>query len=142
MLRIERFFQSLGQNGVQHFLSPDSGYSTRIRDWRIQGFVYTSHPPSPRLVTRISARARARQTVSGSVRLFISAPAPNFPWFLSKHPLFYRYRATPTFNQTIRKFSSNASQLTRRAARDYEDLLQVNYQAQSSKHNIDIDHAA
>ncbi|TEB23227.1 hypothetical protein FA13DRAFT_1640158, partial [Coprinellus micaceus] len=35
-----------------------------------------------------------------------------------------RYRSVPTFNQTIRKFSSNVSQLNRRAARDYEDILQ------------------
>ncbi|KAJ3522680.1 hypothetical protein NMY22_g11782 [Coprinellus aureogranulatus] len=40
------------------------------------------------------------------------------------HELDKRYRAVPTFNQTIRRFSSNVSQLRRRAARDYEDILQ------------------
>ncbi|TEB21218.1 hypothetical protein FA13DRAFT_1800109 [Coprinellus micaceus] len=35
-----------------------------------------------------------------------------------------RYRDMPTFNQMIRKFSSNVSELKRRAARDYEDILQ------------------
>ncbi|KAJ3534489.1 hypothetical protein NMY22_g6905 [Coprinellus aureogranulatus] len=40
------------------------------------------------------------------------------------HKLDKRYRSVPTFNQTIRRFSSNVSELKRRAARDYEDLLQ------------------
>ncbi|KAJ2920916.1 hypothetical protein H1R20_g16181, partial [Candolleomyces eurysporus] len=40
-----------------------------------------------------------------------------------------RYRAMPVFNQTIRKFSSNVSELKRRAARDYEDLLQCSIPA-------------
>ena len=38
----------------------------------------------------------------------------------------YRYRAIPSFGRdTIRKFSANASAMRRKAARDYEDLLQV-----------------
>ncbi|KAJ3527383.1 hypothetical protein NMY22_g9809 [Coprinellus aureogranulatus] len=41
------------------------------------------------------------------------------------HRLDKRYRLVPTFNQTIRKFSSNVSELKRRAARDYENILQV-----------------
>ncbi|KAJ3540488.1 hypothetical protein NMY22_g4264 [Coprinellus aureogranulatus] len=45
------------------------------------------------------------------------------------HQLDRRYRAVPTFNQTIRKFSTNVSQLRRRAARDYEDLLQCSIPA-------------
>ncbi|KAJ3538209.1 hypothetical protein NMY22_g5263 [Coprinellus aureogranulatus] len=40
------------------------------------------------------------------------------------HELDKRYRAVPTFNQTIRRFATNVSQLRRRAARDYEDILQ------------------
>lgn len=37
-----------------------------------------------------------------------------------------RYRMTPTFGRgVIRKFNSNASELSRMTARDYEDLLQV-----------------
>ncbi|TEB33312.1 hypothetical protein FA13DRAFT_1589061, partial [Coprinellus micaceus] len=36
-----------------------------------------------------------------------------------------RYRATPAFGRdTIRKFGTNASEMQRKAARDYEDLLQ------------------
>ena len=36
------------------------------------------------------------------------------------------YRATPIFGRdTIRKFSTNTSEMKRKAARDYEDLLQV-----------------
>ncbi|KAJ3514741.1 hypothetical protein NMY22_g14642 [Coprinellus aureogranulatus] len=41
------------------------------------------------------------------------------------HLLDKRYRSVPTFNQTIRKFSLNVSELKRRAARDYENILQV-----------------
>lgn len=38
----------------------------------------------------------------------------------------HRYRSTPGFGRdTIRKFSVNASEMKRLAARDYEDLLQV-----------------
>ncbi|KAJ3535522.1 hypothetical protein NMY22_g6451 [Coprinellus aureogranulatus] len=40
------------------------------------------------------------------------------------HELDRRFRVVPTFNKTIRKFSSNVSSLKRRAARDYEDILQ------------------
>ncbi|KAF5332762.1 hypothetical protein D9611_005092 [Ephemerocybe angulata] len=40
------------------------------------------------------------------------------------HELDRRFRMVPTFNQTIRKFSTNVSELKRRAARDYEDILQ------------------
>lgn len=37
-----------------------------------------------------------------------------------------RYRQVPTFGQdTIRRFSKNASDMKRIAARDFEDLLQV-----------------
>jgi len=37
-----------------------------------------------------------------------------------------RYRAVPTFGtNTIRKFSSNVSELKKMAARDFEDILQV-----------------
>jgi hypothetical protein len=37
-----------------------------------------------------------------------------------------RYRKIPTFGAaTIRKFSANASKMTRMAARNFEDLLQV-----------------
>ena len=37
-----------------------------------------------------------------------------------------RYRGVPTFgSQTIRRFSTNASEMKKLAARDYEDLLQV-----------------
>lgn len=38
----------------------------------------------------------------------------------------FRYRQIPTFGAaTIRKFSVNASEMTRMAARNFEDLLQV-----------------
>jgi hypothetical protein len=38
----------------------------------------------------------------------------------------FRYRQVPTFGQdTIRRFSKNASDMRRIAARDFEDLLQV-----------------
>ncbi|KAJ3543806.1 hypothetical protein NMY22_g3015 [Coprinellus aureogranulatus] len=47
------------------------------------------------------------------------------PGEILRHELDRRYRATPTFNRTIRKFSANASQCSRRAASDFEDLLQV-----------------
>lgn len=40
---------------------------------------------------------------------------------------FNSYREVPTFGRdTIRKFSSNCSGMKRLAARDFEDLLQVN----------------
>ena len=40
--------------------------------------------------------------------------------------LVYRYRLTPTFGRdSIRKFGVNASEMKRRAARDFADLLQV-----------------
>ncbi|PPR02076.1 hypothetical protein CVT24_011174 [Panaeolus cyanescens] len=35
-----------------------------------------------------------------------------------------RYRITPTFGETIRRFSNNAAAMTKLAARDFEDLLQ------------------
>ncbi|KAG2014244.1 hypothetical protein CC2G_011079 [Coprinopsis cinerea AmutBmut pab1-1] len=38
--------------------------------------------------------------------------------------LDYRYRCTPSFGDQIRKFSANASETKRKAARDFEDLLQ------------------
>ncbi|KAJ2920454.1 hypothetical protein H1R20_g16640, partial [Candolleomyces eurysporus] len=48
---------------------------------------------------------------------------PSGPTLAAK--LDFRYRSTPTFGQdSIRKFSSNASEMKRRAARDYENLLQ------------------
>lgn len=40
---------------------------------------------------------------------------------------FNSYREVPTFGRdTIQKFSSNCSGMKRLAARDFEDLLQVN----------------
>lgn len=43
------------------------------------------------------------------------------------HAAFYRYRRVPTFGRgTIRRFHNNASAMKRLAARDFEDLLQVN----------------
>ncbi len=39
-----------------------------------------------------------------------------------------RYRQTPTFSgSTIRRFSNNAADMKKLAARDFEDLLQVMY---------------
>jgi hypothetical protein len=39
---------------------------------------------------------------------------------------YLRYRLTPTFGRdAIRKFASNASEMKKMAARDFEDLLQV-----------------
>jgi hypothetical protein len=39
---------------------------------------------------------------------------------------FLSYRQMPTFgSSTIRKFSNNASEMKKLAARDFEDLLQV-----------------
>ncbi len=39
-----------------------------------------------------------------------------------------RYRQVPTFGRdTIRKFSSNVSEMRKLAARDFEDLLQVDF---------------
>ncbi|KAJ2933285.1 hypothetical protein H1R20_g3796, partial [Candolleomyces eurysporus] len=40
------------------------------------------------------------------------------------HKLDKRYRLVPTFGKTIRRFSQNASEMKRKAARDFEDLLQ------------------
>ncbi|TFK25959.1 hypothetical protein FA15DRAFT_638473 [Coprinopsis marcescibilis] len=40
------------------------------------------------------------------------------------HELDKRYRLVPVFGQAIRLFSSNTSSMARRAARDYEDVLQ------------------
>jgi hypothetical protein len=37
-----------------------------------------------------------------------------------------RFRQIPPFGQTIRRFSNNVSEMKRLAARDFEDLLQVN----------------
>lgn len=46
---------------------------------------------------------------------------------------FKSYREVPTFGRdTIRKFSSNCSEMKRLAARDFEDLLQVNSTSQRS----------
>lgn len=49
-----------------------------------------------------------------------------------------RFRLVPTFGQsTIRKFSNNASEMKKLAARNYEDMLQVRLQtfgAQSLTH--------
>jgi len=45
---------------------------------------------------------------------------------LTKFPTLLRYREVPTFGRdTIRKFSSNTSEMKQLAARDFEDLLQV-----------------
>ena len=54
-------------------------------------------------------------------------------WGVIKNSLFlkswsdqYRYRQIPPFGQgTIRKFSSNTSEMKKMAARDFEDILQV-----------------
>ncbi|KAF6751494.1 hypothetical protein DFP72DRAFT_816280, partial [Ephemerocybe angulata] len=46
------------------------------------------------------------------------------PGKVLSYELDKRFRTVPTFNRTIRKFSSNVSGLKRRAARDYEDILQ------------------
>lgn len=52
-----------------------------------------------------------------------------------------RYRLIPTFGKdTIRKFSSNTSELKRLAARDYEDLLQVCYNSISHAFPLSHDH--
>lgn len=52
--------------------------------------------------------------------VFLIFPSPN-----TNH--FSRYRAVPTFGRdTIRKFSNNCSEMKRLAARDFEDMLQVN----------------
>ena len=41
-------------------------------------------------------------------------------------PVTTRFRAIPTFgSSTIRRFASNASEMKKLAARDFEDLLQV-----------------
>jgi hypothetical protein len=43
------------------------------------------------------------------------------------------YRQVPTFGRdTIRKFSNNASEMKKLAARDFEDLLQVHCSVLSS----------
>jgi hypothetical protein len=53
-------------------------------------------------------------------------PSPEGPQRLTS--ALTSYRSTPTFGRdTIRKFSVNASEMKRKAARDYEDLLQVSY---------------
>jgi hypothetical protein len=36
-----------------------------------------------------------------------------------------RFRAMPTFGSSIRRFATNASEMKKLAARDFEDLLQV-----------------
>jgi hypothetical protein len=36
-----------------------------------------------------------------------------------------RYRQVPPFGSTVRRFASNASEMKKLAARDFEDLLQV-----------------
>ncbi|KAH6891571.1 hypothetical protein BKA70DRAFT_1537922 [Coprinopsis sp. MPI-PUGE-AT-0042] len=42
-----------------------------------------------------------------------------------RHPILFQYREIPSFGRdTIRTFSVNASEMARKAARDYEDLLQ------------------
>jgi len=41
-------------------------------------------------------------------------------------PVTIRFRAMPTFgSSTIRRFATNASEMKKLAARDFEDLLQV-----------------
>jgi hypothetical protein len=41
-------------------------------------------------------------------------------------PVTTRFRAVPTFgSSTIRRFATNASEMKKLAARDFEDLLQV-----------------
>ena len=50
---------------------------------------------------------------------------PSYPLLTQAIPC-PRYRATPTFGRdTIRKFGVNASDMKRKAARDFEDLLQA-----------------
>jgi hypothetical protein len=61
----------------------------------------------------------------------------SYSWFI---PLSVscRYREIPTFGRdTIRKFVRNASAMTKLAARDYEDLLQVRKPVAFSFMNID-----
>jgi hypothetical protein len=42
--------------------------------------------------------------------------------------IWYRYRQIPTFGQdTIRRFTANASAMRKLGARDFEDLLQVSF---------------
>jgi hypothetical protein len=61
-------------------------------------------------------------------------PKLNKRWALTRHfkdqyAYKIRYRGVPTFgSQTIRSFSTNASEMKKLAARDYEDLLQVRIQ--------------
>ena len=50
------------------------------------------------------------------------------------HLTFFRYRGVPTFgSQTIRRFTTNASEMKKLAARDYEDLLQVSIRNMGSE---------
>ena len=45
---------------------------------------------------------------------------------LINFPVTIRFRAMPTFgSSTIRRFATNASEMKKLAARDFEDLLQV-----------------
>jgi hypothetical protein len=45
---------------------------------------------------------------------------------LINFPITTRFRAMPTFgSSTIRRFATNASEMKKLAARDFEDLLQV-----------------
>jgi len=45
---------------------------------------------------------------------------------LINFPVTTRFRAMPTFgSSTIRRFATNASEMKKLAARDFEDLLQV-----------------
>jgi hypothetical protein len=62
------------------------------------------------LIHRLDERYGVRYRVAGSVQLTSTI----------------RYRQTPTFGAaTIRKFSSNASEMKCMAAQNFEDLLQV-----------------
>ncbi|RXW13768.1 hypothetical protein EST38_g12086 [Candolleomyces aberdarensis] len=57
------------------------------------------------------------------IRLLNAFTHPSGPTLAAE--LDFRYRSTPTFGRdSIRKFSTNASEMKRRAARDYENLLQ------------------
>lgn len=59
-------------------------------------------------------------------KLWIGGKSFNLDSLAQLKPLVNRYRHIPTFGRgTIRQFHENASAMKKLAARDFEDLLQV-----------------
>jgi hypothetical protein len=77
------------------------------------------------LIRILYATAPHGSLVTELDRRFVNFSAVSYQELIN-FPVTIRFRAMPTFgSSTIRRFATNASEMKKLAARDFEDLLQV-----------------